>query len=208
MKKWLPCLFAALACLAAGAQTPDEILEKMSAQIERSDAEGLAMVMDIKIPILGTISSKVQTRGKKSRVEFSAMGQKQTIWSDGVTEWSFDEKENTLTIKNDDPAKGSDAEDNLSMFSDTDDGYDSAIRKETADEWHIRLTKKKTNTDKDDPKTMDFVVNKADYMPKSLSASIKGIKVIMHGFRLGVSEKAVTFTPDACPGAVVKDERP
>ena len=207
MKKWICCLCAALGCLAAAAQTSGEILARMEKELERSETDGLSMGMDIKIPILGTLRSKVKMTGEKSRTEMSMLGKKMIMWEDRQTSWTYSDDDNTLTIKNVSPDKPSDAEENLSMLNGIDDGYTSEIKKETDETWTIRLTKTRDNPDKDAPKTMDVVVAKATWLPLSISATVKGVKVVMYDLVPGVSEKEVTFNPAAYPDATIKDER-
>ena len=68
MKKILVSLFATL--LAAStllAQTPEEIVAKMNQECNRFDTEGVYMVMDMKLPILGTYSTQMYILGDKSK---------------------------------------------------------------------------------------------------------------------------------------------
>lgn len=59
--------------------------------------------------------------------------------------------------------------------------------------WYLQCKKIKTNTNKDDPKTMGLVVAKGTYHPISLSAKVSGITVTMCDLSFNVSEKQVTF---------------
>ena len=93
------------------------------------------------------------------------------------------------------------------MLKGVADGYDLTISKETADEWYILCKKSKTNKDKDDPKTMDLVVSKADYICKSLTAKVSGVTLKLYDFAFGVDEKLVTFNPEDYPGVEIVDKR-
>jgi len=209
MRRILSCLLAGmLAASALFAQTPEEIIAKMDEATSRFDSEGFSMVMDIKIPLLGTFSSKMYTLGEKYKAILEAKGKKMITWSDGVTDWDYDEPNNEIIITRADPS-GSDtgAESSLNALDGITEGYDVKLKKETDDAWYFRCTKSKTNTKKDDPKSMDLVVSKATYLPISTSVSEKGIKITLHDFVAGVTEKEVTFNLSDYPNAKVTDKR-
>ena len=94
MKRFFTIL-AALACtLSAFAQTPEDIISNMEDVFTEHDNGGLFMVVDVKIPILGTMSSKVWNFGDKTCVEGSMMDVKIISWSDKTTDWTYDSKNN------------------------------------------------------------------------------------------------------------------
>ena len=209
MRRILCCLLAGmLAASALFAQTSEEIIAKMNEATSRFDSEGFSTVMDIKIPLLGTFSSKMYTLGDKYKAILEVKGKKMITWSDGITDWDYDEPNNEITITRADPS-GSDtgAEDSLSALDGITEGYDVKLKKETADAWYFHCTKSKTNPKKDDPKSMDLVVSKATYLPISTSISEKGVKVTLHDFVLGVTEKEVTFNLSDFPNAKLTDKR-
>jgi outer membrane lipoprotein-sorting protein len=197
-----------LAASALFAQTPEEIIAKMDQATSRFDSEGFSMIMDIKVPLLGTFSSKMYTLGDKYKAILEVKGKKMITWSDGVTDWDYDEPNNEITITHADPS-GSDtgAEGSLNALDGITEGYDVKLKKETADAWYFRSTKSKTNTKKDDPKSMDLVVSKTTYLPVSTSVSEKGFKITLHDFVPGVTEKEVTFNLSDYPNAKVTDKR-
>ncbi len=209
MTKKLFGLLAALGfAVSAFGQTAEEIVQRMDAAMRQYQHEkGMCMTVDIKIPILGTMSSKVWSFEEKMRMEVDAAGSRVITWMDEKTEWTYDSDKNELTIENrkadEKSGSGGDAE----MFQDITDGYDVSIKKETADSWQILCKKSKNNKEKDDPNTMDLVVSKADYSPKSLSANLKGITMTMRDLRYDVTEKDAAFNPDEFPGATVIDKR-
>ena len=208
MKRLLIFLIALLGISSAlGAQTAEEILEKMDAQMGRSDAEGIAMTMDMKIPILGTFTSTMYELKDKSLVETKIKGENLLVWTDATTEWTYNSKKNELTIEDAKPGENSAENENLAMLDGISDGYDISIQKETADAWHILCKKSKTNKEKDDPKKMEIVIAKSNYMPVSISTSMSGVKVTMRDFRIGVSDAQVTFDPARYPTATVVDKR-
>lgn len=205
MKKvFISILAALLTATALFAQTPEEVIARMDQETARFDTEGFSMVMEMKIPLLGTFPTQMYTLGKKYNAIIEIKGKKAITWSDGVTDWDYDVSKNELTITN---ATSSDAEDSMASLTGITEGYDVKFKKETADAWHILCTKSKTNTNKDDPKKMDLVVSKATYLPISHSVTMKGVTVTLRDFVLGVKEEEVTFDPSQYPDAKIIDKR-
>ena len=200
-------LFAALVCtLAAFAQTPEEILTRMEEAVNNHEEEGSILGLDIKIPILGTMSTKTWMLGDKMYIETKVMGKDALIWSDGTTQWTYIPSKNEIEIEDDKPSSSS-AEGDMEMLSGIADGYDVSIKKETAEAWYIQCKKSKDNKNEDDPKKMDVVVSKADYHPISLSTKMKGVSVTLHDIGFGVTEEKVTFDINKYPGAKITDKR-
>lgn len=206
MKKLFSILFTffALATIVV-AQTPQEIVSKMESEIDKHENEGVIMSVDVKIPILGTMSTKSYTLGDKSRVEANWMGYTIITWIQGATQWEYNSKTNEVEISTIQEKAGSN--DDLEMFQGITDGYDVSIDKETSDAWYLYCKKSKSNPDKDAPKRMDLVVAKGTYMPMSLSAKMNGSKMTLYDFSFGVTEKQVTFNPADYPNAKIKDLR-
>ena len=75
------------------------------------------------------------------------------------------------------------------------------------DAWHILCKKSKTNTNKDDPKSMEIVVAKGTCYPISLSTKMEGLKLTMKDLSFGVTENQVTFDPKKYASAKVVDKR-
>ena len=164
MKRFFALLTACVLAVAAYAQTAEEIVARMDAAMEQVSAEnGFRMTMDLKIPILGTMSSDAWSLGDKMRLEANMMGKKLVTWQDGQTEWTYDSSENTITIENQDKTKKSDEKENMKMFQSATEGYDVSIAKETAESWTIKCKKNRFNTNKDDPKNMEIVIAKDTY---------------------------------------------
>ena len=187
------------------AQTPQEIISRMDAEMDKHDKEGLIMTVDAKIPILGTMTTKTYTLGNKARVEANMMGVDVITWTDGNTSWTYNSKKNEVEIskQGESPESEGDAE----MFNGITDGYDVTIDKETATTWNILCKKSKSNKDKDAPKKMELVVAKGTYMPVSLKTKISGIGITMRNISFGVTEKQVTFNANDYPGATIVDKR-
>ena len=199
--------FIALATTAM-AQTAEEIVSRMNAEISKhNESEGFAITMDMKIILVGTISSRSYVLGDKMRLEANKDGKDFVTWSDGKTEWSYDSETNEIEIKNAKPKEKSDKDSNTKMFKDVTEGYDVRIDKETATEWHIRCKRSKSNPDKDAPKRMDLVVAKGTYWPVSLTTSVTAASVTMRDISFGVTESQVTFNEKDYPGVTIVDKR-
>lgn len=208
MKRILALLTACVLAVAAYAQTAEEIMAKMEEVMNQvGEDSGLRMTMDIKIPILGTMSSKAWSLGDKMRMEAEMMGKKIITWQDGKTEWTYDVEDNKITIENQDQAKKSDEKENMEMFQNATEGYDVSIAKENATSWTIKCKKNRSNTNKDDPKNMEIVVAKGTYYPMSLSAKVDMVTVTMRDLGFNVTEKDVTFNKADYPGATIIDKR-
>jgi len=209
MKRIFICIAALfLSAAALSAQTPEEIVKNMEAQMEKADQAGLAVTLDIKLPIIGTTSARMHILGKKSRTDIALKDHKSSIWMDDNTMWTWTNTPavNEVVVENKKDSS-SNGEDNLKLAEGITDGYDLTITKETADAWYLDCKKSKTNTDKDDPKTMTLVVEKGSYMMKELSTKVKGISIALRDAKLGVSESDVTFDISKCPGAKLTDKR-
>lgn len=210
MKKVLVSIFAALfAAAALFAQTPEEILDKMYKEMGRFDSEGYSMVMEIKIPLVGTIATQVYTLGDKYKMIVGENDDVTISWTDNQTQtvWDYDVAKNEIAISAKAPSQETSAESNVKMVSEITEGYNIKLKKETADSWQFTCKKSRDNKDKDDPKKIDLVVSKATYLPVSMSSGKMGFKVSMRDFAIGVTEKEVTFDPDQYPNAVIVDKR-
>ena len=208
MKRFFICIAALLASVAISfAQTPEEIIERMESEMKKADEMGLAITMDLTIPIIGKTSAAMRVRGDKSRTEMSIKDVKETLWMDKTTMWTYSSTSNEVVIESRKNDSKNSQEENIEMFSGITEGYDVKLEKETADTWQFRCDKSKSNTNKDDPKKMTLIVSKKDYMPISLSTKVKGITVTMRDAKLGVSESEVTFNASSLPGVTITDKR-
>ena len=202
MKKLVLAFMAVLvAVVAAVAQTPKEIVDRMEATMNAHEKEGIIMTVDLKLLIVGTTTSKSYMLGDKTRVEMKMMGVQIITWSDGEKDWTYISKDNTLTIEKSkgDASEAGDTE----MFSGITDGYDVTLKKETADAWYFLCKKSKSNKEKDDPKTIDLVISKKNYYPLSLKASVSGMTMTMREISFGVTEADVTCDPSKFPGVKI-----
>lgn len=209
MKKLILLLTALLASAALTfAQTPEEIVKNMEAQMDKADQAGLQVTMELKIPIIGTTSARMHVLGKKSRTDIALKDHKSTMWTDENTIWTWTNTpaQNEVVVENKKESSSS-SEDNLKLAEGITEGYDVTLTKETADAWYLNCKKSKSNTDKDDPKTITLVVEKGTYMMKELSTKVQGLTVALKDAKLGVSESDVTFDISKCPGAKLTDKR-
>ena len=208
MKKLIAIIsFIALATTAM-AQTAEEIVSRMNAEMSKhNESEGFAITMDMKIILVGTISSRSYILGDKMRIEANKDGKDFITWSDGKTEWSYDSETNEIEITNAKPREKSDKDSNTKLFKNVTEGYDVKIDKETATEWHIRCKRSKSNPDKDAPKRMDLVVAKDTYWPVSLTTSVTAASLTMRDISFGVTEQQVTFNEKDYPGVKIVDKR-
>ena len=207
MKRFITLIIALAGTLAAMAQTPEEIIPRMEAAMDGYEEKGIVMTIDIKIPILGTLSMKNSALGDKSYSEGRMMGHEIRVWTDDKTTWTYDSEENTITIENGKSSKDRTSDADAAMFSGITDGYDVSIKKQTDTEWHILCRKSRTNTDKDAPRTMNLVVAKGTYYPVSLSATLSGVTMTMHDISFGVDPKTVAFNQADFPDAKIIDKR-
>ena len=208
MKKLLSIIaFIAFAGIAI-AQTPEEIISRMEAEMAKHDEkEGLAMTLEMKIPILGTFSSRNYTLGDKYRIEITEDGKQTITWSDGQTDWNYDSEKNQVEIKKHEVKEKKENEGDAKLFNGITDGYDVKLDKETSDTWQFLCKRSKSNPDKDAPKKMTLVVAKGTYMPVSLSASVSLMTITMRDLSYGVTEEQVTFNPKNYPNATIVDKR-
>lgn len=201
-------LFAALLFAAVSyAQTAEEVISKMEEVMGAHEKEGIVMTMDIKMPIIGTLSTRTWFIGDKYRTEGGMKNVKLVSVCDGTTEWTYDGKSNEITIVSVDPDHKSDEASDAEMFHNVTEGYDVSIKKETDTEWQILCKKSKDNTNKDDPKTMTLVVAKGTFYPVSISAKMSGVTVTLRDVDFGVDESVLTFNISDYPGAKIIDKR-
>ena len=207
MKKFLVLFSSILCAVAALAQTPQEIISRMEAEMEKHEKDGIVMTVDVKIPILGNMSTKTYALGEKFRLEASVAAVNVITWADGKTKWTYNSKDNEVVIENENPNNPTSSDGDTEMFSGIAEGYDVTLSKETDKAWYLDCKKSKNNTDKDAPKTINLVVAKANYYPVSLSAKMSGVSVTMREISFGVTDKQVTFNANDYPGAKITDKR-
>ena len=200
----IAAILTAFSAIAA-AQTADEIIQRMDQEVNKGDVVGASMIFDMRIPIIGTVSSSMKMLGDLSRADTDVKGEKIILWMDKETSWTYTSSKNEIVIENVKDKQSSNQDDD--MLKGITEGYSAKLVGETADTWQILCTKTKENKSKDDPKKMDLVVSKKTYMPVSLTAKVKGFTFIIHDYTLGVQKAEVTFDPSAYPGVKITDKR-
>jgi hypothetical protein len=190
------------------AQTPEEVIERMNAEIRKGDSLGMSFDFVMSIPILGEFRTTNYTLGDKLKIELLAKDNKVTSWNDGTTEWEYDPEKNEVKITNAKPKEEKDNSGNTELVTGVSEGYDLSFDKKTNDQvWYIVCKKNKFNKDKDDPKRIDLAVSKADYSTIYMKTKLKGIGISMENFHIGVTDAQVTFNPADYPTATIVDER-
>ena len=208
MKKTIITILTSLMAAATlFGQTTDEILAKMDQEVARFNKEGVNMVMDIKLPLLGTYSTDMHILGDMYKATLNVKDKLAITWSDGVTTWDYDSSDNEITITPAKPSDESKAKGNMKMLDSVKEGYDVKLKKETDQAWEFVCTKSKTNTKKDDPKKINLVISKITYLPISVSVSEKGVNITMRDFAIGVTEEQIRFDPSKYQNAKIVDKR-
>ena len=207
MKRIFALLAALVLTIGAFGQSPKAIIAKMESVLEKHEKEGIVMTVDVKVPIMGTMTTKSWILGDKMRMEATVAGIKVITWTDGKTEWTYNTKTNKVEIKKADYGSASDSGGDTELFIGITDGYDVTLSKETDKVWYFTCNKMKTNKDKDDPKKIELAVAKGNYYPVKLSTKMSGITMTMRGISFGVSEKQVTFNKSDYPTATIEDKR-
>jgi outer membrane lipoprotein-sorting protein len=206
MKRFIIALLALTALSTGGfAQSVDEIVARMEKEVARGETEGTSLTMTMKIPMIGEFDTHIKAIGDNTRSEAVIKGERIIMWTDKNTSWTYDSNKNEIEIEN--SKRDSDANKEADMLKGITSGYKASLVGETADSWHIKCVKDKSNTDKNDPKRMNIVVSKKPYLPISVTAKASIATVSLKNFSIGVSPEEVKFDPSAFPGANVVDKR-
>lgn len=202
---------AIMASINLHAQTPEQVVERMTAELNKGDSLGMTFDLVMSIPILGTFRSTNSVLGDKMRLEVSEKGKRSITWDDGTTQWKYDSEKNEVELtksKREENKEGNENAGDTELFQSLANGYDLSFEKKTDDKvWYIQCKKNKSNKEKDDPKQMNVAVSKADYSCIYLKTKTKGISISMENFKIGVPEQQVTFNPDEFPGVKIVDNR-
>ena len=203
MKRLITIIVFMVIALSALAQTPQEIVSRMEDVMNANESRGIIMLVDIKMPLIGTITSKIYTLGDKTYTKGGMLGQRAYTWTDPETTYVYYPDNNEIVIE--DTEEDTDTE--TQMFDSISDGYDLVLTSENQRAWHIRGRKKKDNKEKDAPKKLEIVISKADYRPLSLTAKDTFMTMTLHGVSFGVNPEKVTFDMKKHAGAKVTDQR-
>lgn len=204
MKKITLFIVALFTALCALAQTPKEIISLMESAMDRRSPEGVAMTIDAKVPIMGTMVTKSYNLGGKLRLEASMMGVNIITITDGTNTWTYNSKTKEVVITGEEDA---DIENDAEMFHGITKGYDVSIKKQTDQAWYLQCKKTRDNSNKDDPKSMEVVVAKGSYCPISLKTKVSGVTLTLHSITFGVPQEKFIFRPTDFPNATIIDKR-
>lgn len=214
MKRILCFAIAFLSAATTFAQTGLEIVNRMNQRLSDRKADGIALSVDIKIPIVGSVTTKTYTLGKKTRLEIESSKVNTITFIYDTLQWTYVPGSSEVLLTNIRPdnanASGNPSGNpgmDAGMFDDIPGGYDISIKSQNSVKWELVCKRKKSNKDDDSPKTINLEVRKDTYEPISMSTKIMGINCTMHHFIFGVSEDYVTFNPDNFPGIKITDQR-
>ena len=210
MKKILLFVCAFVWAVSSFAQTGLEILNRMNERINSHESDGVVMYIDIKIPVLGAVTTKTLHLGDNTRMEIEVSGEKIITFLEDTIQWVYIPAANEASIlgssqKSSNPAADSGM--NIGLFNDVADGYDVSIKSENLVKWELACKKKRSNPDKDAPKNITIEVRKETYHPLSFSSKMMGLTFTMRDFSFGVNEDQVKFNPDNYPGITITDKR-
>ncbi len=207
MKRLISIIATLLCSAAVFAQSAGEIVNRMEKVLQQQESDGVFMIVDVNLPVLGTLSTKTWMYGDKMRAEAGAMGVELITWTDGITQWVYNSKANEIEISNFENKEADASDGDIDMFVGLDEGYDLSIKEETGKAWHILCKKSKANKDKDAPKTINIMVEKGTFNPMSLTTKMKGVTLTMRDLSFNVTEKQATFNQKDYPDAKIIDKR-
>ena len=98
MRKILCTVFAFVCAISLFAQTGPEIVNRMNEMLASHESEGTIFYIDIKIPIVGSITTMAMSLGDKARMEFELSEIKVITYMDQTTQWIYTPGNNELAI--------------------------------------------------------------------------------------------------------------
>ena len=210
MKKTLCLYFALVWAVSAFAQTGQEIVERMNQRFSERKADGICLSVDVKIPILGTVTTKTYAYGNKRRMDVETSDINTITFIDDTLQWTYipGTSEVALTnIKVGNTNTSNEPGMDEGMFDDIPGNYDITIKSQNSVKWELQCKRKKAIKDDDLPKAVTLEVRKDTYEPISMSTKVMGINCTMHHFIFGIPESKVTFNLDDYPGVTINDQR-
>lgn len=209
--KRIICSLTALVCVTITfAQTGLEIVNRMNEVINSHNSDGVSMYIDVKIPVLGGVTTKTMHLGNKTRLEIDVSDNKIITFLGDTVQWLYTPGNNEAKIMASNEGTNNPAADSgmdIGMFDGLAEGYDISIKSENLVKWELACKRKRSNPDKDAPKNITIEVRKETYHPLSCSSKIMGMSFTMRDFTFGVPEEMVTFNPDDHPGVKITDQR-
>ena len=213
MKRFLCFAIAFLSATLTFAQTGLEIVNRMNERINSRKADGLSVNVDVKVPIVGLVTTRTWILGDKRRLNVNMKGHDIITFNEGKTNWVYMSESNSLIITNDTisakvaQTQNSKGSMDMDMFGDISGGYEVTIKSENMVKWELLCKKKKSNDDDDSPKKITLEVRKDSYDPISMSTKMMGITMTMSNFKFGITEKDVTFNVADFPDVNITDQR-
>ena len=89
MRKILCTVCALVWAMSLFAQTGLEILNRMNERINSHESDGVGMYIDIKIPVLGTVTTKTMHLGNNTRMEIEVSGEKIITFLEDTIQWVY-----------------------------------------------------------------------------------------------------------------------
>ena len=204
-------MFALVWAMAAFSQTGAEIIDRMNERINSRAGDGISIIVDVKVPVLGAIATKTAVLGEKRLIDLKMKEHHVITFSEKDTSWIYTAETNSVIITNDTlMAKASSSNQggmNVDIFGDLTEGYDITVKSQNLVKWELACKRKRSNKDDDAPKNITLEVRKDTYEPISMSTKMMGINCTMHDFKFGISEKEVTFNEADFPGVTIVDNR-
>ena len=208
MKRFLCFAIAFLSATVAFAQTGLEIVTRMNQRMSDRQSEGMCMSADVKIPVMGTVTTKTYAYGNKRRMDVESSKINTITFIDDTLQWTYVKGSTEVVLTNLNIGKRSDNPGtDTGMFDDIPDAYDITIKSQNAVKWELQCKRKKNIDDDDYPKHLTLEVRKETFEPISMNFKVMGISMSMHHIIFGIPESKVTFNPDDFPGVTVSDQR-
>lgn len=208
MKRLLCFAIAFLSATVTFAQTGLEIVTRMNQRMSDRQSEGMCMSADVKIPVMGTVTTKTYTYGNKRRMDVESSKINTITFIDDTLQWTYVKGSTEVVLTNLNIGKRSDNPGtDTGMFDDIPDAYDITIKSQNAVKWELQCKRKKNIDDDDYPKHLTLEVRKETFEPISMNFKVMGISMSMHHIIFGIPESKVTFNPDDFPGVTVIDQR-
>ena len=208
MKRLLCFAIAFLSATVTFAQTGLEIVTRMNQRMSDRQSEGMCMSADVKIPVMGTVTTKTYAYGNKRRMDVESSKINTITFIDDTLQWTYVKGSSEVVLTNLNIGKRSDNPGtDTGMFDDIPDAYDITIKSQNAVKWELQCKRKKNIDDDDYPKHLTLEVRKETFEPISMNFKVMGISMSMHHIIFGIPESKVTFNPDDFPGVTVIDQR-
>lgn len=210
MKRILCFAIAFLSATMTFAQTGAEIVDRMNERINARRSEGISVIAEVKIPIVGTVSTKTSALGDRKRVDVRMKERDVITFSQQDTTWIYTVQDNSVLITTDtimSKVNSSNPEGNIDMFGDIVEVYNITIKSQNLVKWELVCKRKKGNKDDDYPKNITLEVRKDTYELISMTTKMMGISMVMRDLKFGLTQKDVTFNQANYPGVKVTDQR-